>query len=184
MIQLSSIRTGSWQLLTASSGFIYIYIYALMEYFCVWSRSSCDHTVYLCVCVWTFIRYADELHRWKMCLGKHNLTFSESTEQCFNVLGIYRHEGFQYPTVPSVEFDITLLRLDGEVTANDYIDFTCLPSFEEVLPEGRNATPLAGEMKQVRLRFCVVQPLNYSDRNDSFVVVLQYCCNYAVNIYK
>uniref|UniRef100_A0A8C1YT96 Zgc:154142 n=1 Tax=Cyprinus carpio TaxID=7962 RepID=A0A8C1YT96_CYPCA len=84
-----------------------------------------------------FIRYADELHRWKMCLGKHNLTFSELTEQCFNVLGIYRHEGFQYPTVPTVEFDIALVRLDGEVTPNDYIDFACLPSSEEVLPEGK-----------------------------------------------
>lgn len=72
-----------------------------------------------------------------MCLGKHNLTFSELTEQCFNVLGIYRHEGFQYPTVPTVEFDIALVRLDGEVTPNDYIDFACLPSSEEVLPEGK-----------------------------------------------
>ncbi|KTF86339.1 hypothetical protein cypCar_00020065 [Cyprinus carpio] len=57
--------------------------------------------------------------------------------QCFNVLGIYRHEGFQYPTVPTVEFDIALVRLDGEVTPNDYIDFACLPSSEEVLPEGK-----------------------------------------------
>uniref|UniRef100_A0A671SGF7 Peptidase S1 domain-containing protein n=1 Tax=Sinocyclocheilus anshuiensis TaxID=1608454 RepID=A0A671SGF7_9TELE len=72
-----------------------------------------------------------------MCLGKHNLTFSESTEQCFNMLGIYHNEGFQYPTVPSVEFNIALVRLDGEVTPNDYIDFACLPSFEEVLPGGK-----------------------------------------------
>ncbi|TRY88335.1 hypothetical protein DNTS_018821 [Danionella cerebrum] len=81
--------------------------------------------------------YADELHRWKMCLGKHNLTFSEPTEQCYNVLGIYRHEGFQYPTVPTVEFDIALVRLDGEVTASEFIDFACLPSSEEVLPGGK-----------------------------------------------
>ncbi|CAM4474958.1 unnamed protein product [Leuciscus chuanchicus] len=84
-----------------------------------------------------FIRYADELQRWKMCLGKHNLTFSEPTEQCFDVLGIYRHEGFQYPTVPTVEFDIALVRLDGEVTPTDYIHFACLPSVEEVLPGGK-----------------------------------------------
>lgn len=84
-----------------------------------------------------FIRYADELHRWKMCLGKHNLTVSETSEQCFNVLGIYRHEGFQYPTVPTVEFDIALVRLDGEVTATEHIDFACLPSFEELLPGGK-----------------------------------------------
>lgn len=140
-----------------------------MEYFCVWvSIILWSHCVL--VCVWTFIRYADELHRWKMCLWKHN-PFKH-----FNVLGIYRHEGFQYPTVPTVEFDITLLRLDGEVTANDYIDFACLPSFEEVLPGGKKCYATGW------LRFCVVQPLNYSDRNDSFI--LQYCCNYAVYIYK
>ncbi|XP_030644095.1 ovochymase-2 [Chanos chanos] len=84
-----------------------------------------------------FIRYADEFQRWKMCLGKHNLTFSEPGEQCFGVLGIYRHEGFKYPTVPTVEFDIALVRLDGEVTATDQIDFACLPAVEEVLPGGK-----------------------------------------------
>ncbi len=91
-----------------------------------------------------------------MCLGKHNLTFSESTEQCFNVLGIYRHEGFQYPTVPTVEFDITLLRLDGEVTANDYIYFACLPSFEEVLPGGKkcDAAGWGDETGEVKVLCC------------------------------
>ncbi|XP_073670702.1 ovochymase-2 [Paramisgurnus dabryanus] len=84
-----------------------------------------------------FIRYADELHRWKMCLGKHNLTFSEPNEQCFNVLGIYRHEGFRYPNVPTVEFDVALVRLDGEALATDFVNFACLPSVEEVLPGGK-----------------------------------------------
>lgn len=86
-----------------------------------------------------------------MCLGKHNLTVSESTEQCFNVLGIYRHEGFQYPTVPTVEFDIALVRLDGEVTATEHIDFACLPSFEELLPGGKKcyATGWGDETGQV-----------------------------------
>uniref|UniRef100_A0A3Q1JVK3 Ovochymase 2 n=1 Tax=Anabas testudineus TaxID=64144 RepID=A0A3Q1JVK3_ANATE len=84
-----------------------------------------------------FIRYADELQRWRMCLGKHNLTFTEPSEHCFNVSGIYRHEGFQYPTVPTVEFDIALVRLDGEVTPSDEISFACLPSEEEVLPGGK-----------------------------------------------
>lgn len=72
-----------------------------------------------------------------MCLGKHNLTFTEPSEQCFNVSGIYRHEGFKYPTVPTVEFDIALVRLDGEVTPSNEISFACLPSEEEVLPEGK-----------------------------------------------
>lgn len=61
-----------------------------------------------------------------MCLGKHNLTFSEPSERCFNVSGIYRHEGFKYPTVPTVEFDIALVRLDGEVTPSGQI--VCLSS--------------------------------------------------------
>uniref|UniRef100_A0A8C7IFX9 Uncharacterized protein n=1 Tax=Oncorhynchus kisutch TaxID=8019 RepID=A0A8C7IFX9_ONCKI len=84
-----------------------------------------------------FIRYADELQRWKMCLGKHNLTFTEDTERCFGVTGIYRHEGFKYPTLPTVEFDIALVRLGGEVTPTDQISYSCLPSLEEVLEEGK-----------------------------------------------
>lgn len=72
-----------------------------------------------------------------MCLGKHNLTYEETSEQCFGVSGIYRHEGFKYPTVPTVEFDIALVRLDGEVTPTDEISYACLPPMEEVLPGGK-----------------------------------------------
>ncbi|KAF7655501.1 hypothetical protein LDENG_00055110 [Lucifuga dentata] len=84
-----------------------------------------------------FINYADELQRWRMCLGKHNLTYTEPSENCFNVSGIYRHEGFKYPIVPSVEFDIALVRLDGEVVPSQEISYACLPSKEEVLPGGK-----------------------------------------------
>ncbi|XP_051784067.1 ovochymase-2 [Erpetoichthys calabaricus] len=84
-----------------------------------------------------FIRYADELHRWRMCLGKHNLTVEEPSERCYGVLGIYRHEAFQYPEVPTVEYDIALVRLDGEVTASAHISFACLPPADEVLALGR-----------------------------------------------
>ncbi|KAL1023769.1 hypothetical protein UPYG_G00045870 [Umbra pygmaea] len=84
-----------------------------------------------------FIRYANELQRWKMCLGKHNLTFIEDTEQCFGVKAIYRHEGFKYPTVPTVEFDIALVRLDGDVTPSDQILYACLPSPEKDLEAGK-----------------------------------------------
>ncbi|XP_019899333.2 ovochymase-2 isoform X2 [Esox lucius] len=84
-----------------------------------------------------FIRYADELRRWKMCLGKHNLTFAEDTERCLGVAAIFRHEGFKYPTVPTVEFDIALVRLDGEVTPGDHVSYACLPSAEEVLEGGK-----------------------------------------------
>ncbi|XP_068445519.1 ovochymase-2 [Clinocottus analis] len=84
-----------------------------------------------------FMRYADELQRWRMCLGKHNLTYTESSERCFNVSGIYRHEAFKYPTVPTVEFDIALVRLDGDVEPSNEISYACLPSKEEVLPGGK-----------------------------------------------
>ncbi|XP_071359853.1 ovochymase-2 [Trachinotus anak] len=84
-----------------------------------------------------FINYADELQRWRMCLGKHNLTYTEPSQRCFNVSGIYRHEGFKYPTVPTVEFDIALVRLDGEVIPSNEIAYACLPSEEEVLPKGK-----------------------------------------------
>uniref|UniRef100_A0A3B4YSD3 Zgc:154142 n=1 Tax=Seriola lalandi dorsalis TaxID=1841481 RepID=A0A3B4YSD3_SERLL len=84
-----------------------------------------------------FINYADELQRWRMCLGKHNLTYTEPSQRCFNVSGIYRHEGFKYPTVPTVEFDIALVRLDGEVIPSDEIAYACLPSEEEVLTKGK-----------------------------------------------
>ncbi|KAG8593209.1 hypothetical protein GDO81_000765 [Engystomops pustulosus] len=82
-----------------------------------------------------FINYADELYRWQMCLGKHNLTLVEPNEKCFKILGIYRHEGFVYPEIPALEFDIALVKLDGEVEANEYIDFACLPPHNQVLPE-------------------------------------------------
>ncbi|CAH2301357.1 ovochymase-2-like [Pelobates cultripes] len=81
-----------------------------------------------------FINYADELFRWRMCLGKHNLTIVEPTEQCFKILGIYRHEKFLYPNIP-VEYDIALVRLDGEVTASASIDFACLPPKDQVLSQ-------------------------------------------------
>ncbi|CAJ0949057.1 unnamed protein product [Ranitomeya imitator] len=83
----------------------------------------------------SFISYADELHRWQMCVGKHNLTLVEPTEVCYKILGIYRHEGFVYPEIPALEFDIALVKLDGEVVANDVIDFACLPPDNQVLPE-------------------------------------------------
>ena len=72
-----------------------------------------------------------------MCLGKHNLTYTEPSEHCFGVTCIYCHEGFKYPTVPTVEFDIALVRLDGDVPPTDEISFACLPSVEEVLPGGK-----------------------------------------------
>ncbi|XP_007562022.2 ovochymase-2 [Poecilia formosa] len=84
-----------------------------------------------------FIRYADELQRWRMCLGKHNLTTAEPSERCISISGIYRHEGFQYPTVPTVEFDIALVRLVEDAAPTDQISFACLPSEEEILPEGK-----------------------------------------------
>lgn len=90
-----------------------------------------------------------------MCLGKHNLTQTEPGEQCYSVLGIYRHESFKYPTVPSVEFDVALVRLDGEVTPTDHIDFACMPSVEEMLPEGKKcyATGWGDETGELLNRF-------------------------------
>uniref|UniRef100_A0A672HRX5 Zgc:154142 n=1 Tax=Salarias fasciatus TaxID=181472 RepID=A0A672HRX5_SALFA len=84
-----------------------------------------------------FIRYADELQRWQMCLGKHNLTYTEPTQDCFKITGIYRHEGFQYPTMPTVEYDIALIRLEREVTPTDEVSYACLPPEEEVLAGGK-----------------------------------------------
>lgn len=81
--------------------------------------------------------YANELNRWQMCLGKHNLTFAEPSEHCLGVRAIYRHESFRYPTVPTVEFDIALIRLDGEAEIGDEVAYACLPNPEEVLPEGK-----------------------------------------------
>lgn len=88
-------------------------------------------------CANLLLRYADVLQRWSMCLGKHNLTGTEPSERCFGVSGIYRHEDFKYPTVPSFEFDIALVRLDRDVIPSDQISYACLPSIEEVLPGGK-----------------------------------------------
>ncbi|XP_029465533.1 chymotrypsin-like elastase family member 2A [Rhinatrema bivittatum] len=83
-----------------------------------------------------FTGFADQLYRWRMCLGKHNLTYVEATQQCFNVTGIYRHEKFAYPESNSLEFDIALVKLDGEVVTNSVISFACLPPLDQVLKEG------------------------------------------------
>ncbi|KAL3996601.1 hypothetical protein ACER0C_009257 [Sarotherodon galilaeus] len=141
-----------------------------------------------------FIRYADELERWRMCLGKHNLTYTEPSERCFGISGIYRHEGFKYPTVPSVEFDIALVRLDGEVTPTDEISFACLPSEEEALPDGKKCyatgwgdetgdsiNPKAAEaLNQVALP---VVPYDTCNRMDYWwfqVKTSMICCGYTV----
>ncbi|KAJ3614596.1 hypothetical protein NHX12_018167 [Muraenolepis orangiensis] len=86
---------------------------------------------------WQVSIYADELQRWRMCLGKHNLTLQESSEQCFGVSAIYRHESFRYPTVPTVEFDIAMVRLSGSVTQSQEVSYACLPSPDEVLLGGK-----------------------------------------------
>lgn len=52
--------------------------------------------------------------------------------------------------MPSVEFDIALVRLDGDVVTSDEISYACLPSTEEVL--------LAGEMRLVMCCKCVYSP--------------------------
>ena len=69
-----------------------------------------------------------------MCLGKHNLTVTEPSERCFSVIGVYPHEGFIFSADYTLEFDIALVRLDGEVTPTKEISYACLPSVEEVLP--------------------------------------------------
>ncbi|XP_056442205.1 ovochymase-2 [Gadus chalcogrammus] len=84
-----------------------------------------------------FINYADELQRWRMCLGKHNLTYEEPSERCFQVSGIFRHEGFKYPTLPTVEYDIALVRLSGAVEESPEVAYACLPSPDEVLTGGK-----------------------------------------------
>ncbi|XP_054634056.1 ovochymase-2 [Dunckerocampus dactyliophorus] len=141
-----------------------------------------------------FINYADELHRWRMCLGKHNLTFTEPSERCLNVTGIYRHEAFKYPTVPTVEFDIALVRLDGEAEVSDQISYACLPTQEEVLPGGKKCyasgwgdetgdslnAKVAEALNQVALP---VVPYNTCKRMDYWwfqVKTSMICCGYTL----
>ncbi|KAG7267725.1 hypothetical protein CRUP_031615, partial [Coryphaenoides rupestris] len=137
--------------------------------------------------------YADELNRWRMCLGKHNLTYVEPSERCFGVAGIYRHEGFRYPTVPTVEFDIALVRLAGDAVESPEVSYACLPSPGEVLPgkktcyatgwgdetgDSLNAT-VAESLNQVALP---VVPYNTCKRADYWwfqVKTSMICCGYT-----
>lgn len=140
--------------------FLYLYMRSYMR-----ARVYFIFFMFIRVHIWpctSLSRYADELQRWQMCLGKHNLTQSEAGEQCYGVLGIYRHESFKYPTVPSVEFDIALVRLDGEVTPTEHIDFACMPSVEEMLPGGKNCYATGwgdetGKMRHARFMLILTQ---------------------------
>uniref|UniRef100_A0A8C5G6K9 Ovochymase-2-like n=1 Tax=Gouania willdenowi TaxID=441366 RepID=A0A8C5G6K9_GOUWI len=125
-----------------------------------------------------FGRYADELHRWRMCLGKHNLTTQSPVNSALEWSDIYLHEGFNYPTVLSFEFDIALVRLSHEVTPSEAISFALLcTGWGDENGDSLNAKP-SEALNQVALP---VVPYNTCKRVDywSFMVKpSMICCGY------
>uniref|UniRef100_A0A8D2JHJ4 Peptidase S1 domain-containing protein n=1 Tax=Varanus komodoensis TaxID=61221 RepID=A0A8D2JHJ4_VARKO len=72
----------------------------------------------------------------KLLHGLHNLHHPESTEQSYRVKRIYRHECFQYPQRNELEYDIALVKPVGDIVANRFIHYACLPKRDSFLRPG------------------------------------------------
>eukprot|EP00079_Xenopus_tropicalis_P028233 XP_012823067.1 PREDICTED: hyaluronan-binding protein 2 [Xenopus tropicalis] len=74
-----------------------------------------------------------QVHKWKVLLGRTDLAKNESSEQSFDVDGIFVHENY-YETVSSFHNDIALLKLkkiNGRcATETRYVKTACLPKQE------------------------------------------------------
>lgn len=74
-----------------------------------------------------------------MCLGKHNMNSSldiPSTEACYKVDRIIKHEGFVYEQDKSDTNDIALVHLVNPVNMTREISPICLPTPGAVMPAG------------------------------------------------
>ncbi|KAF7247405.1 Chymotrypsin-like elastase family member 1 [Varanus komodoensis] len=78
----------------------------------------------------------EDVRNWRILLGKHNLHHPESTEQSYRVKRIYRHECFQYPQRNELEYDIALVKPVGDIVANRFIHYACLPKRDSFLRPG------------------------------------------------
>uniref|UniRef100_A0A8C4RJE7 Peptidase S1 domain-containing protein n=1 Tax=Erpetoichthys calabaricus TaxID=27687 RepID=A0A8C4RJE7_ERPCA len=73
---------------------------------------------------------------WRVCLGKHNMTALEPTEQCVGIDAIIRHENFLYPDFKDMANDIALVHFSSKVNMTQEISPICLPSATASLQEG------------------------------------------------
>ncbi|XP_060622831.2 chymotrypsin-like elastase family member 1 [Anolis sagrei] len=81
---------------------------------------------------------AEDVTNWRIVLGKHNLNYLESTQRSYRVKRIYRHEQFQYPLLNDLEYDIALVKSVGDITANRFINYACLPQRDSFLQPGHS----------------------------------------------
>nr|XP_008112665.1 PREDICTED: putative serine protease 46 [Anolis carolinensis] len=81
---------------------------------------------------------AEDVTNWRIVLGKHNLNYLESTQRSYRVKRIYRHEQFHYPLLNDLEYDIALIKSVGDITANRFIHYACLPQRDSFLQPGHS----------------------------------------------
>ncbi|XP_078497127.1 elastase-1-like [Lissotriton helveticus] len=79
---------------------------------------------------------AEDAANWRIVLGKHNLNMTEPTEKTYYVKRIYRHERFLYPHQNELDYDVALVKPIGDIMANHFIHYACLPRRENVLRPG------------------------------------------------
>ncbi|KAH0623464.1 hypothetical protein JD844_006225 [Phrynosoma platyrhinos] len=81
---------------------------------------------------------AEDVTNWRILLGKHNLNYLESTQRSYRVKRIYQHEHFHYPQLNDLEYDIALVKSVGDITANRFIHYACLPKRDSFLHPGHS----------------------------------------------
>uniref|UniRef100_A0A8D0BKY0 Peptidase S1 domain-containing protein n=1 Tax=Salvator merianae TaxID=96440 RepID=A0A8D0BKY0_SALMN len=81
---------------------------------------------------------AEDVTNWRILLGKHNLNYPESTERSYRVKRIYRHEGFRYPQLNELKYDIALVKPVEDIISNRFIHYACLPKRDSILHPGHS----------------------------------------------
>ncbi|XP_020652514.3 chymotrypsin-like elastase family member 1 [Pogona vitticeps] len=79
---------------------------------------------------------AEDVTNWRIILGKHNLNHLEPAQRSYQVKRIYQHEHFNYPQINDLEYDIALVKPVGDIMANRFIHYACLPKRDSFLHPG------------------------------------------------
>ncbi|CAN0164070.1 unnamed protein product [Bubo scandiacus] len=80
----------------------------------------------------------EDVSNWRILVGKHNLSHSESTQRVYHVKLIYQHEWFHQNHSNRLDYDIALVEPVEDVTANRFVHYACLPRRGSSLHPGQS----------------------------------------------